>query len=188
MDTPSDWWRTFFSGMAVEWWLQATNAEQTGQEADFIVDPSQILAQNCGTTGDQPCYAQGFATPGLVGSMSFSNGDPYFLVPTKQIGFYGQDDWKVNNRLTVNLGLRWDRDFNWFGSSDITKSRSYQSLLAIASIPVGIAGIIFKEQAETTWRNPYVIGTMLIVIGLLMWLAEYAGRKSAGKIATPRLR
>ena len=66
--------------------------------------------------------------------MSISNGDPYFLVPTKQLGFYGQDDWKVNNRLTVNLGLRWDRDFNWYGSSDIPRSRSYQSLLAIASI------------------------------------------------------
>ncbi len=96
-------------------------------EADFLVNPSDIL-------GDPITYPQGFATPGLVGSMSISNGDPYFLVPTKQLGFYGQDDWKVNNRLTVNLGLRWDRDFNWFGSSDIKNSRSYQSLLAIASI------------------------------------------------------
>ena len=103
-------------------------------EADFLVNPSDILATNCGPSGNQACYANGFATPGLVGGMSISNGDPYFLVPTKQLGFYGQDDWKVNNRLTVNLGLRWDRDFNWFGSSDITKSRSYQSLLAIASI------------------------------------------------------
>ena len=96
-------------------------------EADFLVNPSDIL-------GDPVTYPQGFATPGLIGSMSISNGDPYFLVPTKQLGFYGQDDWKVNNRLTVNLGLRWDRDFNWFGSSDIKNSRSYQSLLAIASI------------------------------------------------------
>ncbi|MFZ0954839.1 MAG: carboxypeptidase regulatory-like domain-containing protein [Candidatus Sulfotelmatobacter sp.] len=95
-------------------------------EADFLVDPSTIL-------GDTATYPQGFATPGLIGSMSFSNGNPYFLVPTKQLGFYGQDDWKVNSRLTVNLGLRWDRDFNWFGESDIPKSRSYQSLLAIAS-------------------------------------------------------
>jgi outer membrane receptor protein involved in Fe transport len=96
-------------------------------EADFLVNPSVIL-------GDPITYPEGFATPGLIGSMSISNGDPYFLVPTKQLGFYGQDDWKVNNRLTLNLGLRWDRDFNWYGSSDIPRSRSYQSLLAIASI------------------------------------------------------
>jgi outer membrane receptor protein involved in Fe transport len=104
-------------------------------EADFLVDPSCILGlapnnkAGCGSS----TYPQGFATPGLIGSMSIANGNPYFLVPTKQLGFYGQDDWKVNSRLTLNLGLRWDRDFNWFGESDIPKSRSYQSLLAIAS-------------------------------------------------------
>lgn len=25
-----------------------------------------------------------------------------------QYGFYGQDEWQVSNRLTVNLGLRWE--------------------------------------------------------------------------------
>jgi len=66
--------------------------------------------------------------------MSFPNGDPYFLVATKQLGFYGQDDSKITPRLTLNLGLRWDRDFNWLGQSDIPQSRSYQSLLAIADV------------------------------------------------------
>ena len=57
-------------------------------------------------------------------------------------------------------------------------------LLAAGSIPVGIAGLAFNKQAETTWRNPYLIGTMLIVIGILMWMAERTayGRKDMGQV------
>lgn len=97
-------------------------------EVDFGADPSTIL-------GSKTTYPQGFATPGAVASMSFSNGDPYFLVATKQLGFYGQDDWRVTPRLTLNLGLRWDRDFNMLGNSDYTKTRTYLELLAIRSDP-----------------------------------------------------
>jgi undecaprenyl-diphosphatase len=48
--------------------------------------------------------------------------------------------------------------------------------LAIGSIPVGIAGLLFDKQADGPWRNPFTIGGMLIGVGLLMLLAEYAGR------------
>ena len=36
---------------------------------------------------------------------------------------------------------------------------------------------VFNKQAETTWRNPFVIGGMLIAVGILMCFAENAGRK-----------
>jgi undecaprenyl-diphosphatase len=49
-------------------------------------------------------------------------------------------------------------------------------LLAIGSIPVGIAGLAFNKQAETTWRNPFVMGTMLVVVGVLIWLVERGAR------------
>ena len=38
--------------------------------------------------------------------------------------------------------------------------------------------LLFNKQAETTWRNPFVMGAMLIAIGVLMWVAERAGRKA----------
>jgi outer membrane receptor protein involved in Fe transport len=100
-------------------------------EVDFAKNPSCILAtvddnvNKCGPT----FFPQQFATPGAVTGMDIANGNPYFLVATKQLGLYGQDDWKVNRRLTLNLGLRWDKDFNMIGGSDVQKSRTYLALV-----------------------------------------------------------
>ncbi len=45
-------------------------------------------------------YAPAFVSRGTPGT-------PPFL-SNKEISFFGQDDWKVNESLTLNLGLRWD--------------------------------------------------------------------------------
>jgi outer membrane receptor protein involved in Fe transport len=95
-------------------------------EIDFAKNPSVILA-------NPATYPQGFSTAGLITGMTVANGDPYFLVATKQLGLYFQDDWKATNRLTLNLGIRWDKDFNMIGGSDIKTSRTYQELVAINS-------------------------------------------------------
>ena len=95
-------------------------------EIDFAADPSVIL-------GDTKTYPKGFATPGAITGMTEANGNPYFLVATKQLGLYFQDDWKATPRLTVNLGLRWDKDFNMIGASDVKSSRTYQELVALNS-------------------------------------------------------
>lgn len=60
-------------------------------------------------------------------------------------------------------------------------------LLVIGSIPVGVFGYLFGKQAESTWRSPFVMGTMLIVVGILMWLGErlYARRRNLGDIGFP---
>src|ERR1035441_2842888 len=41
-------------------------------------------------------------------------------------------------------------------------------------------GKVIGKQAESTWRNPFVIGGMLIAVGVLMYLAENAGRRQRG--------
>jgi len=97
-------------------------------EVDFGADPSAILA-------DAVTYPQGFATPGAVIGMSASSGNPYFDMPggTKHLGLFFQDDWKVTHRLSLNLGVRWDKDFNLIGASAIAGSRTFQELAAIGS-------------------------------------------------------
>jgi undecaprenyl-diphosphatase len=71
------------------------------------------------------------------------------------------------------------------GSDDeLRKNQGLLWLLAIASIPAGVAGAFFEKQADTSLRSPYLIGGMLIGIGLLMWLAERTGseRKSLDNV------
>jgi len=63
------------------------------------------------------------------------------------------------------------------GDDELKHNHMLLWLLVIGTIPVGIAGLVFNKQAETTWRNPFVIGGMLIAVGILMYFAENAGRK-----------
>jgi len=35
-------------------------------------------------------------------------------IPTTPLGIYGEDEWKISLRLTMNLGLRWERQFGSF--------------------------------------------------------------------------
>jgi len=71
--------------------------------------------------------------PGLITNISETSGNPYFLLSTNMLGLYFQDDWKVSRRLTLNLGVRWDRDFNLVAGSVQQNARTYQELKAIGS-------------------------------------------------------
>jgi outer membrane receptor protein involved in Fe transport len=48
--------------------------------------------------GTSPCYS----------TMTQGFGPPTFAINTTDIAFFGQDNWKVTPRLTLELGLRWD--------------------------------------------------------------------------------
>jgi SAM-dependent methyltransferase len=54
MSAPPEWWRTFFSGAMVEFWLRAMTEEETRLEADFIEEmlrvapPARLLDVPCG--------------------------------------------------------------------------------------------------------------------------------------------
>jgi outer membrane receptor protein involved in Fe transport len=107
-------------------------------EIDYGKLPSQILA-----------LPAGFKTPGLVTGMSIAVGDPTFIIKdAKQLGLYFQDDWKFSQRLTVNLGLRYDKDFDFIGGSDIAASRTFQELQAAAPFSPLAAQLVAKKATD----------------------------------------
>lgn len=54
-----------------------------------------------------------------------------------------------------------DRRLGWF--------------VIVATIPAMISGILLQRAAETSLRTLPVMGAMLIIVGILMWLAERLG-------------
>lgn len=63
------------------------------------------------------------------------------------------------------------------GDDQIARNPKLLWLLVLATIPAGVIGLLFEEQAEALGNNLYSIGTMMIGIGLFMGWAERVSRQ-----------
>jgi undecaprenyl-diphosphatase len=52
--------------------------------------------------------------------------------------------------------------------------------IVLGTVPIGICGVLFKDQIETGARDLYLIGSALIVLALILLLAELVGRRDRG--------
>jgi undecaprenyl-diphosphatase len=91
-------------------------------------------------------------------------------------------------RDIVNISRAFVTDhFAWFsGRTEPGRRRLSQDawlgwLVIIGSVPVGIVGLFFKKQIEGPFtKNLWVIATMMIVVGLLLTVAEFVGKREHG--------
>ena len=72
---------------------------------------------------------------------------------------------------------------HWFGSFTGRVPRHDPDarmgwLIIIGSLPIVVLGILFQDEIETTLRSLWIVATMLVVFGIILGLADWAGAKN----------
>jgi undecaprenyl-diphosphatase len=103
----------------------------------------------------------GWGDPGLTFTMAVHAGTLvavllYFLPTWLSLGLAG-------------MGLKYPAHA-W--PEEIATHRKLFWYLVAATIPAALAGAFLEHHVETTFRSPYLMGAMLILVGLLMGWAE----------------
>lgn len=57
--------------------------------------------------------------------------------------------------------------------------------IVAACIPGGIAGVLLEKKAETTFRNLALIGTMMIIMGIVLYIADKSANNN--KVSTENI-
>jgi outer membrane receptor protein involved in Fe transport len=75
--------------------------------ASFINEPRLFITFNSGKGVPQYTHLTDDVN-GPVSNVVLNDGDSHANIPLKQYGFYVQDDWRLTDRVTLNLGVRYD--------------------------------------------------------------------------------
>lgn len=100
---------------------------QVGANVDFLrYDVNKSLTGNpVYNFRNDPANGLTFAQPFEA---QFGFGDPTLSASNRQYGIYGQDTWLLNQRLTLNVGLRWDYETDQFDSDYVTPANIVAAL------------------------------------------------------------
>jgi hypothetical protein len=91
----------------------------------------------------------GFNRPNLLSALTYSDGASSHDQVIDQVAFYGQDDWKITPKLTLNIGLRWDANIgNLF---DQTQNRT---ILILKQLNHPLARALTQDDAKLRRTTP----------------------------------
>ncbi|MGI5215201.1 undecaprenyl-diphosphate phosphatase [Plantactinospora sp. CA-290183] len=83
--------------------------------------------------------------------------------------YFAKDIWRITRIWVIGI---WD--------SSVRSSLDYRMgwYVIVGSIPIGIFGLLFKDQIRTAARNLWLVATVLIVFAFVLAFAEYWGRQT----------
>ncbi|MCO1575257.1 MULTISPECIES: undecaprenyl-diphosphate phosphatase [unclassified Crossiella] len=69
--------------------------------------------------------------------------------------------------------------FRGFASAEVRRTHDYKLAwyVIIGTIPISVLGLLFKDEIRTSGRNLWIVGTTLVVFGLVLGAAELYGRQ-----------
>ena len=114
--------------------IDITSLQQDPYNAQYYYDIDQDTAIP---------YQVRFGAP-LAGT-----GNGSLTTSGKQYGLYVQDDWQVNEHLTLNLGLRWDYETNPAYTDYVTPADFVDALRAWDNINAPGSGIAIDDYIST---------------------------------------
>lgn len=105
-------------------------------QVDFNTDPSVILAQGL-TLG----AADANGVPLFIDDVLLADGNSRVDQRVSQFSAYGQDSFRINNKLTFNYGVRYDVDLGFYDPKDgygsQANNRAVLALQKIGRLPQG---------------------------------------------------
>ena len=107
---------------------------------NFINEPTLFITFNVGTGG----YAYQHLDNNVNGPMSqvsLQGGAAEANIPTKQFAAYIQDDWRLTDRLTLNLGLRYDLNTGFAIDQSLNPNYAMLEAAGARRTPAGAAGV-----------------------------------------------
>jgi outer membrane receptor protein involved in Fe transport len=114
--------------------------KQLNGNPEFFFRDSTFLT----TPGDMPYRA------------SIGSGNPDLSTNNKEVGVYLQDDWRLNSRLTANIGVRWDFETDELNNSYVTP----------ANVKAGFASVYSSDYFTDGTNRPTFYGAVQPRVGL----------------------
>ncbi|MGQ0836037.1 MAG: TonB-dependent receptor domain-containing protein [Gammaproteobacteria bacterium] len=119
----------------------------------------------------------------VTGNTSVIRTDPV-LIPAgasfddEQFGIYLQDDWRITDRLELNLGLRWDYETNLLNDDYVTPAERVTALFALDGPRAGIT-----PPPGQTYDQSLALGG----VNISEYIADGSSRKAFKEAFQPRL-